>query len=346
MTDQPTLIDPLLQYAEDRRGKVSAEGTRSAYAWGLRHWAAYCGEEFPGRGAHMPPDDAAMIAKFAAWLAHRTPVQRAAGKGKTHYSPNSVLQWVNAIPWECDRLRVECPPMAWAHQVVARYKAERGRAGWVEDRKAPATVKQLRDQARIMVPANKARDLRDGCMTLVAFTCKTRESDLVGIDVEDVAMPDPSLLVVRVTSVKTSETRLVEIPRASDPLLCPVSWTLRWLRWLAGAGITSGPLFKPMGTRDGNRLYSSWPGFDPAVTRLSQAAARDSVKKWAARAGVDPSTITVHSYRRGGATASYAAGARAELIAKQGGWAAGSKALWAYIALNPTGADNPLNGVL
>jgi integrase len=81
--------------------------------------------------------------------------------------------------------------------------------------------------------------------------------------------------------------RPVGLPYGSDPATCPVR-TLK--RWLAAAGITSGPVFRSLhrSGRVGNSLSAQ-------VVRLM-------VVRWSVAAGLDAAKFSAHSLRSGLAT--------------------------------------------
>jgi integrase len=92
--------------------------------------------------------------------------------------------------------------------------------------------------------------VRDRALLLVGFAGAFRRSELVSLDVADIAF-NADGLVVQVRRSKTDqegEGRKVGLPFGSNPLTCPV----RSLRaWLDMAGIVSGPIFRPV-DRHGN----------------------------------------------------------------------------------------------
>jgi integrase len=126
------------------------------------------------------------------------------------------------------------------------------------------------------------RDVRDRALLLVGWCGALRRSELVALDVEDVAFV-PEGLEVTIRRSKTDqegEGATLGLPFASDPACCPV----RALRaHLEGAEITTGAIFS--GERDGRRL--------------SGKAAAARVKRLAAKVGHDPDRIGGHSLRRG-----------------------------------------------
>src|SRR5450759_64045 len=78
---------------------------------------------------------------------------------------------------------------------------------------------------------------------------------------------------------------LVVLPRAGHPARCPVT---ALASWLDAAGITAGPVFRPVFT--GNRAVPR-PLHPESVNALVQAAV--------ARAGLNPAPYSAHSLRPG-----------------------------------------------
>jgi len=144
---------------------------------------------------------------------------------------------------------------------------------------------------------------RDRAMLLLGFAGALRRSELVGLDVADVA-DGPDGLTVTIRRSKTDQEgagRTVGIPRGAHGETDPVG---AWQEWLRGSGITEGAAFRPIdrhGRISPNRL-----------TAQSVAAV---VKRHAERAGIDPEQVAGHSLRAGLATSAAAAGVSERVIA-------------------------------
>jgi integrase len=99
--------------------------------------------------------------------------------------------------------------------------------------------------------------------------------------------------------------RPVGVPYGSNPPTCPV----RALRaWTDTAGITTGPLFRPV-TRHG----TIGPG------RLTAASVNRAVQRAVARAGYGPRPYSAHSLRAGLATSAAEVGVSERAIMAQTG---------------------------
>jgi integrase len=134
-----------------------------------------------------------------------------------------------------------------------------------------------------------------------------RRSELVALDVGDVAETDEGLVVtVRRSKVdQEAAGAKVPLPRGAHAATCPV----RALRaWLDASAITDGAIFCTV-DRHGN-----------VGERLAGADAARIVKRTAARAGLDAATFSGHSLRAGLATQAARSGKSDRAIMAQGRW--------------------------
>lgn len=176
---------------------------------------------------------------------------------------------------------------------------------------APARKKALvTADLRAMVAAlspSKPLDVRDRALLLLGFAGGMRRSELVGLDVEDLATVDEGLLV-NLRSSKTDQEgrgRRVEIVYGSSVATCPV----RAVRaWLAVSAITRGAVFRPV-DRHG-RI---------GANRLSERAVALVVKRHALGLGLVATGYAGHSLRRGMATTAAKGGASERTIMRTTG---------------------------
>lgn len=122
--------------------------------------------------------------------------------------------------------------------------------------------------------------IRDRALLLVGFAGALRRSQLVALDVEDVATTPEGLHL----SLCHLSDRLV-IPASPEPAMCPVRAVDGWR---GHAQLSAGPLFRPV-DRHG-RL---------GLGRLSSAGVNRVVKRAVARTGVDPAAFSAESLRAG-----------------------------------------------
>ncbi len=251
-------------------------------------------------------------ADFSAWCrAHdRTPLPAA---------PETVALYLADAAARCktSTLVRRLSAIAQAHQVAGHpspTKDQSVRAVAAGIRRAKGTAQQgkaptVTADVRRMVDALPATLMgrRDRALLLLGFAGAFRRSELVALDVADVA-ERPEGLAVTIRRSKTDQEgagRVVGIPYGSHYESCPV----RALRaWLAAASITSGPLFQAI-----NRHDQLLPG------RLSPQGVARAVKRAAVAAGFDPTPYAGHSLRAGLATAAAEAGVSERAIMTQTG---------------------------
>ncbi|MEV0032217.1 site-specific integrase [Nocardia sp. NPDC050793] len=199
-------------------------------------------------------------------------------------------------------------------------------------------------------PAEPARR-RDALALLIGFAGALRRSELAGLRVADVrvstdhATGEP-ILLVHLPTTKTDPTGAAEqrvaLPRGQRPRTCPVCACAAWLELLeihtaAGslalrdhctAPIANDGIHRCHGFT-GTRLadHPDLPLF-PTITRhggigdrpMSGRAVAELVKRYAARAGLDPNLFSGHSLRAGFATQAALGGASDREIMRQGRW--------------------------
>lgn len=139
---------------------------------------------------------------------------------------------------------------------------------------------------RAALPGSLA-GVRDAALLLVGFSGAFRRSELVGLEIRDVAFTADGLEITlrRSKTDQEGRGRLVALPFSGSPEMCPV----RALRaWLDVASITAGPIFREV-TRYAHVEDAALSG--RSLSRL--------VKKAAEAAGLDPSVFSGHSLRAG-----------------------------------------------
>ncbi len=149
--------------------------------------------------------------------------------------------------------------------------------------------------------------IRDRAILLVGFVGAFRRSELVALDVEDVAAHAAGLVVILRRSKVDQEPRgfAKAIPYGGDTATCPVT---AMKAWLEAARITSGPLFRSI-DRHGN----------VAPDRTSGLTVARVVKRAALAAGLDAERFSGHSLRLGFVTTAARRGCSERSIANQTG---------------------------
>jgi integrase len=189
--------------------------------------------------------------------------------------------------------------------------------------KAPIVTEYLRALLATCDPATLA-GARDRALLLVDFAGCFRRSELVALDVADVALEPEAGLIVSLRRSKTDQEAKGDtrgIPYGVHPATCPV----RALEaWLATGGITDGPIFRPVtryGTVRPERLTPQSVALvvKRAVT-AARAAAIEAGNAWLAQT-LDPRYYAGHSLRAGFITSAAAAGVSESDIMRQSGHA-------------------------
>jgi integrase len=277
-----TPLDKARAYAE----QATAENTRAAYRSDWSHFTLWC----EAHGARPMPADVGTVASYLAECADSfklaTIERRLVSISKAHQVANEPN------PAKTEQI----------HLVMSGIRRALGRA---QTQKAPATLEPLR--AMLDTLGSGPAGLRDRALLLVGFAGAFRRSELVALDVADLAFV-PSGVVITLRRSKTDQEgqgRKIGIPMGLFPATCPV----RALRaWIEAAELVSGALFRPI-DRHGN--------IKPA--RLTSHAVARIVKRCAAKAGLDAAAFSGHSLRAGLATAAATAGASDRVIMKQTG---------------------------
>ena len=151
------------------------------------------------------------------------------------------------------------------------------------------------------------KGVRDRALLLIGFSGAFRRSEIVALNVDDIAFVREGL-IVNVRRSKTDQEGAgteIAIPCSRHPERCPA----RSLQaWLDRAGIDTGPLFRAID--QGSHLAQ-----DP----LTGESIAYIVKTYVARLGFDPARYAAHSLRAGFATAAIEAGARSGMLCDKPG---------------------------
>jgi site-specific recombinase XerD len=180
-----------------------------------------------------------------------------------------------------------------AEGVKATMRGIRRTFGGARNKKAPAIAAKM--QSMVATAPDSLAGLRDRALLLLGFAGAFRRSELVALDVADIAETETGLLVT-IRRGKTDQEgigRTIAIPRGD--VACPVK-ALR--AWLEAAAIDGGPIFRPI-----DKAGTVRP------SRLTDRSVANIVKAYAERAGFDASTFSGHSLRAGFLTSAAGKGA-------------------------------------
>lgn len=274
-----------LEQAKEFARRSKAESTLRGYRSDWREFCQWC-DSHKVRALPAAPD------AVAAYIADCT----------RRLSVGSIQRRLNAIAEAHKAMGLDSP--THSAMVANTMKGIRRTKGSAPVQKAAA----LTDDIRRMVEATDGGliGLRDRALILLGFAGAFRRSELVGLDVADLAFSRDGLTVTLRRSKTDQEGagRKVGIPYGSNPDTCPVRTVQAWLE---AAAVAAGPLFRSI-NRHG-RVCGQLAPVD--VARI--------VKKLAERAGLDPAKYAGHSLRAGHATAAAVAGASERSIMNQTG---------------------------
>lgn len=232
--------------------------------------------------------------------------------------------------------------------VRAAMKGARRKVGVAPTQKAAATAEIL--AALLMRTPDTLTGKRDRALLALGFAGAFRRSELVALDVEDLR-DDPEGLRVMVRRSKVDqEGRGFEKAIPHGRFIRPVALVREWLD---AAGITSGPVFRPVSrsgrvrksAQGGNEGVLSAQPFEDGVQdqhpaergsrvphlsdpshqsdakppRLTTQAVADIIKRYCTAAGLDASTFGAHSLRAGYITTAAERGADLARIMDQSG---------------------------
>jgi integrase len=242
---------------------ANAENTQRAYQSDLRHFLAW--------GGHLPatPQQVARyLADHAASLSTATLARRLAGVRAAHVERGF-------------------PDPTKSELVRLTFRGIRRKHGQSQRRVAALTFSDL--SAIIPALGHSAKDLRDAAILLVGFAGAFRRSELTAMDYKQIEIGEHDA-VIQIPRSKTDQEghgRTIRITRTPGAL-CPIA---ALQAWLLEAGITEGPVFRPL-IKNG-KLRGG---------RISPGAIASIVKQHVSEIGRNPNCYSGHSLRAGFAT--------------------------------------------
>ncbi len=288
--------------------------TLRAYAADWKIWEDYTAD----LGIPLLANTGGALVGFVRWL-----------ETTKDAAPTSIDRHLTGVVVELGHLGVTVEPHAQrkARQALNGYRTRLAAAKIVRGRGKASPI-GLPDLAAVSTTCpDTLAGLRDRAMVLVGFGMASRCSDLSQLDVTDIAdVPEGIIVTVRVgKSIGESF-----IPRGRHPETCAVR---AWTAWKQSAELTAGPAFRPI-DRHGNlgRAKLSTQAVDAILVRAGERAAL-------------PYRLTAHCLRAGMPTEARRVGVHDDVIARQGRWQPGSKALQTYFRTVDRWTDNPLKDV-
>lgn len=317
--------------------------TLRAYRTDWIAWSAWCA----GEGRQALPADALDV---AVYLAAAADARRESGEWA--FSPATLERKSAAIAAVHAANGLPSPTRSDVVRLTLRgiRRTRRTRP----NRKRPVLLHTL-DQLLAGLPEpgwpTEPARRRDALVLLIGFAGALRRSEVAGLRISDVRVgvdhtTGEPILLVQLPSTKTDPTGVAEqrvaLPRGRHPHTCPVCACADWLRlleihtgtgssgvraWLAEHPAPAPGIHRCHGFTGTPLADGDQPLF-PAVTRhggigdrpMSGRAVAELVKRYAARAGLDPALFSGHSLRAGFATQAALGGASDREIMRQGRW--------------------------
>ena len=207
-------------------------------------------------------------------------------------------------------------------EVRATLKGIRRRVGVAPRQKAAATAEVL--AALLMRTPDTLAGKRDRALLALGFAGAFRRSELVALDVADLREDPEGLRVMVRRSKVDQEGRGFEKAIPHGRFIRPVALVREWLD---AAGITDGPVFRPV-SRSGRVRGLPKSGDTPAADgqaklnlgrRLTDRSVANILQSYCTAAGLDASTFGAHSLRAGYITTAAERGADLARIMDQSG---------------------------
>ncbi len=185
-------------------------------------------------------------------------------------------------------------------EVRAAMKGIRRRIGVAPKRKAAATAEIV--AAMLMRIPETMTGKRDRALLALGFAGAFRRSELVALDVADLTEHADGLRVLLRRSKTDQEGAGIEKAIPHGRFIRPVALVREWLD---AAGITEGPVFRPVSRSGRVRAVANLA----SPPRLTTQAVADIIKRHLEAAGLDPTLFGAHSLRAGFVTSAAERGA-------------------------------------
>jgi integrase len=282
-------LDELIEKTKNYIRGAKSPATIRAYKTDFADFTQFCREHgFPFLPA-SPTTVALYISDRAGSLAAATITRRLAAISKAHQAAG-----------------YQDSPTSCHHFVVSEtLKGVRRAIGTAQHGKDPlltADIRRIVENCPQSLPG-----FRDTALVLVGFAGAFRRSEIAAIEVTDLSFRREGLVIDlrRSKTDQEAKGRQVGIPFGADECTCPVRM-LR--RWLTGAGITAGPVFRAI-NRHGH----------VACHKLDSDSVNWILKRAARRSGMRTEPLGGHSLRAGHVTQAAMNGVNERDIMRQTG---------------------------
>ena len=263
---------------------ATSENTRRAYRSAIRHFLAW--------GGMLPSDESAIIRYLLAYaqaLNTRTLALRLTALSQWH------LHQGFADPAATPTV---CKTLAGIERLHGKPK-KKAKALPLEDLERIATR---------LASVDTLKAKRDNALLQIGYFGGLRRSEIVRLEVQHVVW-EPEGIVITLPRSKTDQQGhgIVKAIPYGGGSCCPA---IALRTWLKAAGITAGPLFRPVtkwGELGANALHEA--SVNMILATCAMSVQLDYVPQ-----------LSSHSLRRGMATSAHRAGADFRTIKRQGGW--------------------------
>lgn len=254
---------------------------------------------------------------------------------------------------------VACTAVRWRHRVAGEVPPDRVAAWFVLRNSQPSgpvgDALPLRAACRddLMVAAEvcsleSARGVRDLVTVVLPYVLGVGESDMAALRLEHLELVDEAVTVRLPGSGRSpagwAVQRFVCAPGCGwDPVVCPARLLGRWLGVLAAAGVSAGPLLRPVDLHGHIAGTGVHAGRSALGGGLAPAAVRRLVRQVTGRADLDEAVTRrpLVSLRLGSALEARAGGAGMVELAARAGYAEGSMRLARYLAMHGLDGGRP-----
>ena len=283
--DGPLVDSDLLQQKyREFLAAATSENTRRTYRSAIRH--------FQGWGGALPCDEAAIIRYLLDF-------------SQTLNSRTLALRLTALSQWHTHQGFLDPASTPTVRKTLLGIGRTHGKP------KKKAKALPIEDLERIvthLVGIDTLKAKRDNALLQIGYFSGYRRSELVGLEVPNVAWEQEGLVITlqRSKTDQLGEGIVKAIP-FGDGACCPAT-ALR--TWLDAAGITAGPIF---------RSITKWGEIGREA--LHEASVNAVLESCAKLVNLDyVPQLSSHSLRRGMATSAHRAGADFQDIKRQGGW--------------------------